>query len=141
MLLLTLCCTEPQGVSEVCSTMDLCVCILASGSRCHNQQVSITWDWGHSPALVQVTLFRRSEDKLFSQPLWVILMCPHAWELPSHTHNTCQCVRSSVREVCPLVRKTQLLVDRFFVRLFLKRLRDPLKFPSFLFSFGTLIIS
>lgn len=141
MLLLTFCCTEPQGVSEVHSTMELCVCTLASGSRCHNQQVSITWDWGHFPALVQVSLFRRSEDKLFSQPLWVILMCPHVWELPSHTHNTCQCVCSSVREVCPLIRKTQLLVDRFFVSLCLKRLRDPLKFPSFLFSFRTLIIS
>lgn len=68
MLLLILCCTEPQGVSEVLCTMDLCVRILASGSRCHNRLVSITWNWGYSPALVQVSLFRRSEDKL-STPL------------------------------------------------------------------------
>lgn len=141
MLLLILCCPEPQGVSEVLCTMDLCVRILASGSRCHNWLISITWNWGYSPALVQVSLFRRSEDKMFSRPLWVILMCPHAWEPPSHAHNTCQCVRSSVREVCPLIRKTQLSVDRFFVSLCLKRLHDPLNFPSFLFSFRTLIIS
>lgn len=30
MLLLTLCCTEPQGVSEVCSTMDVCVCVYSN---------------------------------------------------------------------------------------------------------------
>lgn len=120
----------------------ICVCVCSSQwltvSLLH---VSTTWDWGHFPALVQVSLFRRSGDKRFSLPLWMVLMCPHAWEPPSQAHNTRQCVHSSVCEACPLIRKTQLLVDRFFVSLFLKRLCDPLKFPSFRFSFRTLIIS